>query len=418
MAEQKTVSEALDELNREELIGIARKVAVPGRAQMRKGELQTALAHVPEIRKLVEQVHGGGRTTESGRSAERGKGPAVRGGLKERSIPNSKTMTQKRDSVPKKKRQAAAPAARRAEAARTPRGLPVNEARLVLMVTDPFWAFAYWSTKPAVIDLARRWIGDLEAQLVLRFYDLGTTAVDPAHAESSFDIEIDEPCGNYYLNLWTAGKRLSAELGVRSTDGTFAAVTRSNRVSVPRAEEAELYDDRERPLHRTVTSLWRPRRTLRGEGALSEVEVDEAAGAETAPHPGWDAAAFPDASTVVDLEGAAAPGGATTDGPLQVPDDWETGIGLSSGELTGAVFSSHSVARDDGQMGVEIRADLLLRGWAPPGTQLVIEGVSVPQTTDGSFAVRFSFPVNAGADSVPPKPGPSQDVESPFDEDR
>lgn len=109
--------------------------------------------------------------------------------------------------------------------------------RLVLMSIDPYWVHAYWEIAPRRAPKPPR-SADTETgqpSWILRVYDVTFIDFDGTNAHSSFDIRITPEARNWYINLWSAGKSLCAELGLLHPDGTFSSLVRSNVIQTPPA---------------------------------------------------------------------------------------------------------------------------------------------------------------------------------------
>jgi hypothetical protein len=66
-------------------------------------------------------------------------------------------------------------------------------------------------------------------------YDVTFIDFNGTNAHGSFDIEITPQARNWYINLWSPGKSLCAELGLAHPEGTFASLVRSNVIQTPPA---------------------------------------------------------------------------------------------------------------------------------------------------------------------------------------
>jgi hypothetical protein len=102
-----------------------------------------------------------------------------------------------------------------------------NETRVVLMVRDPHWAYAYWDVEEAQAARVRR--DSSFEQLVLRVQDL-----QPA---SSFDIPLQWSDSSWYIYLPNQDADYLLELGYLSS-GRFRLLARSNPVHTPRESVA------------------------------------------------------------------------------------------------------------------------------------------------------------------------------------
>ncbi len=104
-----------------------------------------------------------------------------------------------------------------------------GEDRLVLLPIDPYWVHAYWELAPPDHPAGE------EARFILRVYDVTCIDFDGSNAHSYFDIELNPDARSWYINLWSPGKSLCAELGRVLQDGTFAPRVRSNAIHTPPA---------------------------------------------------------------------------------------------------------------------------------------------------------------------------------------
>jgi hypothetical protein len=104
--------------------------------------------------------------------------------------------------------------------------------RLVALVVDPYLVHTYWEVVPDQLAEARRQIGaDYKpVQAVLRFRQ---EAAGENRERSWFDVEIDLQPQNWYVHLWAAGKVYCADLGLRSGNGRFIFLARSNLIRTP-----------------------------------------------------------------------------------------------------------------------------------------------------------------------------------------
>ena len=110
--------------------------------------------------------------------------------------------------------------------------LPVEhqENRLVLLVRDPWWLFAYWEMTP-------RFSSDGEK--ALRVYDV--TGGDLPSSRSYFDIRIGAG-ESWYIEVGIPDREWIAEIGFLSNEGCFVSWARSNRVTTPRYGVSDVID--------------------------------------------------------------------------------------------------------------------------------------------------------------------------------
>lgn len=100
------------------------------------------------------------------------------------------------------------------------RRLPFPEAyeenRVVLLVRDPWWIYAYWEMLPGTVREAN----------VLRLYDVSS------ERPQAFDIFLTPQAKSWYINVFP-DRRYYAEIGY-FVGGVFVALARSNLIRTPR----------------------------------------------------------------------------------------------------------------------------------------------------------------------------------------
>ena len=102
--------------------------------------------------------------------------------------------------------------------------------RLVLMTRDPWWIYAYWEIKPATERKALERVALEEAvgvKRVLRVYR-------EANQNNFFDIEVGNFSDHWVVDVGLPDQAWVAEIGLRSLDGRFFALIRSNAARTPR----------------------------------------------------------------------------------------------------------------------------------------------------------------------------------------
>ena len=95
--------------------------------------------------------------------------------------------------------------------------------RVTVMVVDPYLVYAYWNVDPT--RLPPQAMG-----AALRFHD-----VSEPSSSHGFDVDVDFRTRNWYVHLWSPAKSYYAELGVKTADGGFTSLARSNKFQTPRA---------------------------------------------------------------------------------------------------------------------------------------------------------------------------------------
>lgn len=113
--------------------------------------------------------------------------------------------------------------------------------RLLLLVRDPHWVYAWWEVTETNLEAGRSQLAG--ADLVLRVYDVSAIHWDGSNHHTFFDIAVQDSAGNWYIELGKPGSSFCAELGLRSPDGRFLALVRSNFVTLPRDGVSDVLDE-------------------------------------------------------------------------------------------------------------------------------------------------------------------------------
>ena len=124
---------------------------------------------------------------------------------------------------------------RQRKAFRFPSGYGDN--RIVLLVRDPWWIFAYWEIKKDREDDIIRKIessGDGVEKSVLRVYDVTSVNFNGTNARSYFDIDLKGLANSWYINVGAPDKSWVVDIGIVSKKGDFYLLARSNAARTPR----------------------------------------------------------------------------------------------------------------------------------------------------------------------------------------
>jgi hypothetical protein len=106
-----------------------------------------------------------------------------------------------------------------------------NQTRVVFMVRDPNWAYAYWDLDNNLLEkLKKNADGD---QLVLRVHDVELIDFTGSNAKSSFDIPIQIDDTSWYIYLPNQNCSYILELGIIS-EGKYRCLAGSNPIKTPR----------------------------------------------------------------------------------------------------------------------------------------------------------------------------------------
>ena len=112
-----------------------------------------------------------------------------------------------------------------------------NETRVVLMLRDPSWAFAYWDIKDSVTDDLQN--AEEFGGLLLRVYSLPGAGGELEGAVGRFDIPVSILDNRWYINLPEQDLCYRIVL-VATVDGVERELSRSNMISAPRGSLPDL----------------------------------------------------------------------------------------------------------------------------------------------------------------------------------
>lgn len=123
-------------------------------------------------------------------------------------------------------------------------GLPhaYGEDRIVMMVRDPYWAFAYWEIEPARIEREKAWFG-WDSRLAVRIYDITGVNFDGTNANGYYDQEVYDRIGDWYFDLGRPTHSFCADIGLLSPEGKFLTLARSNYITMPRDSASDIIDE-------------------------------------------------------------------------------------------------------------------------------------------------------------------------------
>jgi len=117
-----------------------------------------------------------------------------------------------------------------------------GQERLTLLVRDPHTVFAFWEMPQQRLDRERERSGR-DSRLCVRIYDVTGVAFDGRNEIAYFDQEVYERVGSWYFDLGRAGHAFCADLGLRTQDGRFQTLLRSNAISMPREGFSDVLDE-------------------------------------------------------------------------------------------------------------------------------------------------------------------------------
>jgi hypothetical protein len=146
---------------------------------------------------------------------------------------------------------------REAQAPEAPAALPEEElpeiheaTKVVLLPVNPYLAHVYWRIAPGDLREIGKVLAkpDLQAQPILRFYDITDVHPEDIEAHRWFDVEIDLRTGNWYVHLERPAKSCCIDLGLRIKGRKFRPLARSNVALTPRDRPSEKTEESFLPL--------------------------------------------------------------------------------------------------------------------------------------------------------------------------
>jgi hypothetical protein len=113
-----------------------------------------------------------------------------------------------------------------------------NVDRIVAMVRDPYWIFAYWEvTDRKYRELERTFGGEWpKCKMILRVYD--RTAEKSTH----FDVGLTREARTWYINV-SAERRYQVAIGAIAPNGRFEMIAISSIVTTPSGKVSDRIDD-------------------------------------------------------------------------------------------------------------------------------------------------------------------------------
>jgi hypothetical protein len=120
---------------------------------------------------------------------------------------------------------------------------------VVLMAVNPYLVHAYWEVTPKDLEDARGLWGPQVVQPALRLYDVTGISFDGTNTRCCFDVDVHLAAENWYVHLWSPAKSYVADLGLRTADGSFFALVRSNIAHTPPAEPSMKVNVQYLPVH-------------------------------------------------------------------------------------------------------------------------------------------------------------------------
>jgi hypothetical protein len=216
-----------------------------------------------------------------------------------------------------------------------------GQTRLVLMVKDPWWLYAYWELEAQTERTTRSRLQPEEVAgllTVLRVHEV-TGGREPTASTSIRDVPLSVLTRSWYLPVNAPDREFIVELGLLTAGGRFLSMARSNRVRTPRAAPSPATDPQWAVSDEAFEALLR--QTTGGRAGTS-------------------------------------------------PAGWTTSFMRHAG--AGSWLAAAPPPPSGNPLWIHLDADLVLHGRTDPRTQVRVDGQPVAVRRDGTFSVRLNVP--------------------------
>jgi len=226
--------------------------------------------------------------------------------------------------------------------------------KIVVMIRDPWWIFAYWEITHQRENEVRSVIGHkglAPVKSILRVYDVTDIAFDGKNAHKSFDIDLAGLATSWYINVGTPNRAWVVDIGILASNNEFFVLARSNVVRTPRFGMSEIVDE---------------------EWMCQEDEY-------------WK---------IFGLSGGFGMGKTS----LAMKDMFKKRLmeQVTSGGWSGSVSSFSSPTKKKGLkkkgFWLVVDCELIVYGQTEPDAKVTMQGMPLQLKKDGSFSMRFALP--------------------------
>ncbi|MGB7274601.1 MAG: DUF4912 domain-containing protein [Geitlerinemataceae cyanobacterium] len=274
------------------------------------------------------------------------------------------------------------------ELASVDEGLPdlpdgYGESRIVLVPSNPQWAYAYWDISNEDKEELRRQGG---SQLALRFYDVTDLNIAIQVPHSLQQYACDEMARDWYLPVPAGDRDYIVEIGYVANDGRWLSLVRSQPIHVPPFYPCDWQNDRfatvpwneELSGGKTMTDLGTPQRNLNNGNSpvydslfamAQAAEAQRVAGSELLSGMG----VFPSGAGLMSGMGMS-------------------GMGMSGMGMSGIGFHASMPPMRSRKFWLVADAELIVYGATEPDATVTVGGIPVPLSPDGTFRFQMAFP--------------------------
>lgn len=271
--------------------------------------------------------------------------------------------------------------------------LEYGETKVVLMVRDPEWIFAYWEIDNKTRRKYNIPRGKHDRLLALRVIELD----DNDDMINTYDVGINDHTASWYVKIDHPDHRYIVELGILDVDGGFEVITTSNEVQVPRrtiAEEADIeFAEINDEVYNQLVHLsggTRIRERLGSDEFLRSLQ-------ERVTVSLGDGGQFSGALSSADILGGSSSLYGLSSGMFSGA--------LSSGMLSSALFSAMlpgaggegalkdaAESRQGSEFWLEVGVDVIVYGATEPNAKVRLMGQDIQLNEDGTFRLRMVLP--------------------------
>ena len=220
-----------------------------------------------------------------------------------------------------------------------------REDRLVVMVRDPYWLHAVWELSQQSVDRAQAAMGPHwhTAQPTLRLFRI----MEAGASTHERDIVIHGGVSNWYADVQDPPCQFRMEIGYLAKNGAFHCLARSNTVQTPPAGTSDAVDEN-----------W----------------------ADVAEH----------ADRIYAMSGGYSPGGTSRELQELLEERLRRPLGSPMSTRYGQGAANIDGAEE--KLRFAIDAEVIVYGAANRDAHVTLKGEPVQLRSDGTFAVRLSFP--------------------------
>ncbi|MCX5749136.1 MAG: DUF4912 domain-containing protein [Candidatus Saganbacteria bacterium] len=222
-----------------------------------------------------------------------------------------------------------------------------GDARITLMVRDPYWIHAYWELADWKLEELKSMMGHdnfSRSKKMLRVYDVTDIKFTGVNANKSYDIDVSHDARNWYINPGDPNRSYCVDIGFLDPHGKFFVAARSNVVSTPRDSMSDVIDEE------WLTIDWERMYALSGgfgigksSGEIKELLKKRLREEMSSGFMGWS--------------------GSITARPEKAKDFW-----------------------------LVANTELIVYGATEPDAKVSIQGLPVKLRHDGTFSMRFALP--------------------------